>query len=87
MPTSTPSAMAVKVYAPFKIYFDAHAKSVSATNATGPFDILPGHHNFISLLKPCRLKVRGTNNEDFSLDITKGLIHVKTDKVTVFLDV
>lgn len=81
------SAMAVKVYAPFKIYFDEKAKSVSATNAKGPFDILPGHHNFISLLKPCQLKVRRANKDDFSLDITKGLILVKADKVTVFLDV
>ena len=36
--------MAVKVYAPFKVYFEGDAMSVSAVNDTGPFDILPKHH-------------------------------------------
>jgi hypothetical protein len=31
--------MAVKVYAPFQVYFEGDAFSVSAVNATGPFDI------------------------------------------------
>ena len=39
--------MAVKVYAPFQVYFEGDAYSVSAINATGPFDILPKHHNFL----------------------------------------
>jgi len=77
----------VKIYAPFKSYFDAPALSVSAVNATGPFDILPGHKNFISLLKPCKIRVRRSGQEDFNLPIDRGLIHVKANKVTVFLDV
>jgi hypothetical protein len=30
----------LKVYSPFKIYFDGAVQSVSAVNDTGPFDIL-----------------------------------------------
>jgi len=41
------STMRVKVYAPFKVYFDGEAKSMTAVNRVGPFDILPQHHNFI----------------------------------------
>jgi len=40
-------AMFLKVYAPFKVYFEGDAYSISATNETGPFDILPKHHNFL----------------------------------------
>ena len=42
--------MNVKVYAPFQVYFEGDAHSISAVNAVGPFDILPHHHNFLCML-------------------------------------
>lgn len=77
----------IKVYAPFKVYFDAPGVSISAANATGPFDILPGHKNFISLLQPCNLVVRRQNENNFELPIERGIIHVRANRVNVFLDV
>ncbi|MDB5161350.1 MAG: atpC [Candidatus Saccharibacteria bacterium] len=79
--------MHVKVYAPFKIYFDGEANSVSATNRTGNFDILPRHKNFMTLLTPCNLVVRKDGKPSLSLPITRGIMHVKADQTTVFLDV
>jgi F-type H+-transporting ATPase subunit epsilon len=79
--------MRVKVYSPFHDYFDAPAQSVSAENATGPFDILPHHHNFISLLTACDLVVRHSDQDDRRFRISGGLMHVKADQVVVFLDV
>jgi F0F1-type ATP synthase epsilon subunit len=84
-PAAAPS-MHVKIYAPFKTYFDGEALSVSAVNDTGPFDILPRHHNFMTLLNPCVIKVR-TSRGDEDLQIQRGIMHVKADKVIVFLDV
>jgi F0F1-type ATP synthase epsilon subunit len=78
--------MAVKVYSPFKTYFEGIATTVSAASKTGDFDILPRHHNFITLLVPCDLVVR-TDKEDETIPITGGIMHVKADQVTVFLDV
>lgn len=77
----------VKVYSPFRDYYDGLAFSLSAVNDTGPFDILPEHHNFISLLNACDLVVRTIDNGDQKIRISGGLIHVKADKVIVFLDV
>lgn len=79
--------MQVKVYAPFRTYFDGEANSVSAKNDTGDFDILPHHKNFITLLSPCNVVVRVDGKPDFILPITKGIMHVKADRVAVFLDV
>jgi F0F1-type ATP synthase epsilon subunit len=79
--------MQVKVYAPFKTYFAGPASSLSAVNKTGPFDILAGHHNFMSLLVPCTITVRAEGKPDFSMHAERGVMHVKKDKVTVFLDV
>lgn len=79
--------MRVKVYSPFRDYYDGQAFSVSATNETGPFDILPRHHNFISLLSPCDLVIRTVEKGNQKVIISGGVMHVKADQVIVFLDV
>ncbi len=77
----------VKIYSPSKVYFDGPGYSLSAVNDTGPFDVLAEHKNFISLLKPCEIRVRKPDNLDFVLPVTKGVLHVKKDQLTVFLDI
>lgn len=79
--------MRIKVYSPFKTYFDAEGYSISAVNATGPFDILPRHHNFLTLLSPGEMLVRAVRGGDQRIRISGGLMHVKADRVTVFLDI
>lgn len=78
--------MHVKIYAPFKVYFDGIATSVSAVNRTGPFDILAKHHNFMTILQPGDIIVRTDKNEEV-IPIQKGVMHVKADEVIIFLDV
>ncbi len=78
--------MRVKVYSPFRTYFDDDAQSISGVNDTGPFDILPHHHNFLTLLGSGDLTIRSPR-ETRTLKISRGLMHVKADRVTVFLDV
>ena len=78
--------MAVKVYAPFKVYFEGDATSLSAVNATGPFDVLPHHHNFLCMLTPCDLVIRSAEGEK-KIKVSRALMHVKAEKVTVFMDV
>lgn len=77
----------VKVHSPFIDYYDGQAYSVTAENATGLFDILPKHHNFISLLSPCDLLVRSVNEGNKKIRISGGIMHVKADRIIVFLDV
>jgi F0F1-type ATP synthase epsilon subunit len=78
--------MKVKVYAPLKSYYDGDAFSISAVNDTGPFDILPRHHNFMTLLNPCDIIVVGVDGQR-KIRINRGVMHVKADRVVVFLDV
>lgn len=81
------SLIHIKIYAPFKVYFDGLGSSFSATNDTGPFDILAKHKNFMSLLKAGPIKVRQPDTKEFVMQINRGVMHVKDDKVTVFLDI
>lgn len=76
----------VKIYSPFRVYFDGIATSVSAENDTGPFDILPKHHNFMTLLNEGELVVRMEMGVQ-RYKITRGIMHVKENAIIVFLDV
>lgn len=76
----------VKVWSPFRVYFDGEAHSLSGVNATGPFDILPQHSNFISLLNACELIVRASSGE-LRIRISGGVMQVHKDIVKVFLEV
>lgn len=79
--------MHVKVYSPYQTYFDAgNCQSISAVNNTGPFDILPHHHNFMSLLSACELVINSSSGVQ-RIRISRGIMHVKADRVVVFLDI
>src|SRR5690242_9257687 len=77
--------MHIKVYAPFQVYYEGEGYSISAVNETGPFDVLPHHHNFICMLVPCELIIK-TPYEVKRVKISRALMHVKAEKVTVFVD-
>lgn len=77
----------VKVWSPFKVFYDDPAQSVSAENGTGPFDVLPHHHNFITLLNPCELSIKKVVSDKVNIKISGGVMHVHGNEVTVFLEV
>jgi F0F1-type ATP synthase epsilon subunit len=78
--------MHIRVSSPFTVFFDDDAYSITAENKTGPFDILPRHHNFITLLDQCEMIVRNASG-DTRIQISGGIMHVKADQVIVFLNV
>lgn len=80
--------MSVKVYAPFQVYFEGEAYSVSAVNATGPFDILPKHHNFLCMLVPCDAVIHAVEKDEKKIiKIRRALMQVTADHVVIFMDV
>lgn len=84
--TSDNKQMHVKIYSPFKTYFDGNALSVSAINDTGPFDVLSGHHKFMTILNEGEVVVRSdADKQRYKID--RGIMHVKENQITVFLDV
>ncbi len=75
-----------KIFSPLETYFDEAALSLSAENDTGPFDILAGHANFLTMLTPCTIKVR-TPHGITNLPIQRGVLHVRDDSATVYLNI
>lgn len=78
--------MHIKLYSPLHTYFNDQAYSISGENETGEFDILPKHHNFMCLLGQGEVTIRSPQG-DQRFRIARAVMHVKADKITVFLDV
>lgn len=76
----------IKIYSPFQTYYDQDAFSLSGANKTGPFDVLPRHHNFITLLEEGEILVRAPEGEN-RFKIARAVMHIKANLVTIFLDV
>lgn len=79
-------ALSLKLYSPYKVYFNDIVDNISAVNKTGDFDILSGHHNFMTLLEKCEITVRQQGRSQ-KFEVTRGVMHVKKNKITVFLDI
>jgi len=77
----------VRVYSPYKVYYDGPATSISALNETGPFDVLPGHKNFMTLLSAGDIVVRTNRGGEEHITTNNAIMHVSSDEVRVFLDV
>lgn len=78
--------MHIKLYSPLHTYFNDQAYSISGENETGQFDILPKHHNFMCLLGQGEIMISSPQGEQ-RFRIARAVMHVKADKITVFLDV
>ncbi len=80
-----------KVYSPYKTYFEGLVTSISAINDTGNFDILAKHHNFLTLLIPCEIVIRGILNapadREEIIKISRAIMQVTPQEVVVFLDI
>jgi F0F1-type ATP synthase epsilon subunit len=69
-----------------KTLFEGEVFSVSGVNDTGPFDILPMHANFVTLIKGKIILDKGlpTKNE---LSIDRGVLTVSENKVSGFIGI
>lgn len=76
----------VKIFSPYQNYYQGEAVSLSATNRTGPFDVLAGHINFFSLLTGGTV-VLNTGFQQLEFQISRGILRVNRDEITLFADV
>lgn len=77
--------MRVVARAPFNLYYEGPAESVTATNRVGKFDILPGHADFFSMLDPGEVIIE-TSSDQIVFTIHNGIITVRDNEVMLFVD-
>lgn len=71
--------------APFHVYYEGPAYSLSGTNKIGNFDILPGHADFFSMLSPGKITIE-TADDQVSFEAHNGMLTVKSDEVMLFVN-
>ena len=76
----------VKVFSPYETFFEGTAVSLSATNKTGPFDVLYGHTNFFTLLSDSRITI-DTGFNPLQIEVKSGILRVRDNVVTLFANV
>lgn len=79
------SQLNVIARAPFNVYYEGAAESVTATNRVGEFDILPGHADFFSVLSPCEVVIKG-DGDPVAFNINAGMITVRDNEVMLFVN-
>jgi F-type H+-transporting ATPase subunit epsilon len=71
--------------APFNVYYEGPAQSLTAVNKVGQFDILPGHADFFSMLRPGEIIIE-TASEPINFTISNGIIAVRDNEVMLFVN-
>lgn len=85
--SEAPAELHVIARAPFELYYDGQASSVSALNRIGPFDILPGHADFFSMLRPSTITIEPESGEPVQIDAKNGIITVRDNEVLLFVNI
>lgn len=82
----TTDKLRVIARAPFKLYFEGEATAVSGANKVGPFDILPGHADFFSVMSPGEVIIETGSAEPVKFDINNGIVTARDNEVMMFLN-
>lgn len=72
--------------APFEVYYEGEAESLSATNRVGDFDILPGHADFFSILNPGTVTIETGADQPITFKAHNGIVTVRDDEVLLFVN-
>ncbi len=79
-------ALELHVRTPEKIIYDGEAAAVSSVNEGGPFDVLPAHQNFITLIKE-KLSIIDLQKQTHEVSVQSGVMKVRENIVDIFLGV
>jgi F0F1-type ATP synthase epsilon subunit len=80
--------LAVVARAPFRIYYEGPAIRVSGKNRVGPFDILPGHADFFSVMSPGEITIETKSDEPpIIFKLTSGIVSVRNNQVALFVNI
>jgi F0F1-type ATP synthase epsilon subunit len=77
----------VRISRAAEVVFEGEAESVSSSNSDGPFDILPLHAHFISIILDQPIVIRLPNGTVNEYRFTQSVMEVKDDTVNIYADI
>ena len=83
---STPETLHVRITQATDVVWEGDAHAVSSVNSDGPFDVLPLHANFVTLLKDVPITVQPVKGENVTYTFKQSVMHVQDNEVKVYAD-
>ena len=77
-------ALQVRILSPKQLILDTQALSVSSKNSQGPFDILPFHANFITVIENEPIIIGKQSKENVSFRFPIAIIFVSSNRVNIY---
>lgn len=74
----------VRILSPQKLLLDMEASSVSSKNLQGPFDILPMHANFITVVEDQQIVVRIPKQKPLTFKFPIAIIYNNNNRVNIY---
>ena len=81
-----PNVLDVEIRSPDKILYKGPAEAISSRNEVGPFDVLPQHENFISIING-KITVWTGKHQKQEIENESAIMKAKSNTVHVFLGV
>ena len=82
----TDELLKVRVISPRQDLFAGQALSVSSVNSVGPFDILPEHAKFVTLVENQKVVLRLVDKTIKEFSFGLAIIHVHENQVNIFIN-
>jgi len=76
--------LSVKIISPEEVMWEGRANAVSSENSQGPFDVLPEHANFITLIKSKPIVVHRSDG-DTEFMFKRAVLHAINDIVSIYV--
>jgi F-type H+-transporting ATPase subunit epsilon len=81
-----PGILSVQILSPRGVVWQGKAQAISSENSQGPFDLLPEHAHFISMINNKPIVVV-TNNGEEKFTFETAVIRLIDNKVNIFVDI
>ena len=73
----------VRINSPEKIFWEGDVTSITSENAKGPFDILPFHTNFISIIRDKDIHIK-TNGKVETFKFPVSVLSAHSNTVCIY---
>ncbi len=78
--------LTVKINSPEKVIWEGVAESISSINTQGPFDILPFHANFITIIENKSIKIK-TDKGIKEYSFPHAVVYSHNNQVFIYVNI
>jgi F0F1-type ATP synthase epsilon subunit len=83
--TQVPKNLIVKARTPLKVIYEGECMAITAQNTIGPFDVLPGHGNYITNISGPIIIHELNRKDKIEYPVQMGIIRVHQNTVYLYI--